>query len=109
MALQAEQAVDDGIVALLLQQGHREELALRLGHLAGLRVQVMDMEPVIAPLVAEVGLGLGDLVRVMREGIVDAAAVDIQIFTEVLDADARAPRYASRDSRHPTGESHFRA
>ena len=25
MALQAEQAVDDGIIALLLQQGHREE------------------------------------------------------------------------------------
>ena len=51
---------------------------------------MLDMEPVIAPLVAEEGLGLGDLVRVMREGIVDAAAVDIQIFTEVLDADARA-------------------
>ena len=51
---------------------------------------MMHMEPVVAPLVAEVGLGLGDLIRVMREGIVDAAAVDIQIFAEVLDADAGA-------------------
>ena len=35
-------------------------------------------------MVADVALGLGNLVRVVREGVVNAAAVDIDVFAEVL-------------------------
>ena len=38
----------------------------------------------------QVGLGLGDLVGVVREGVVDAAAVDVQILAQVLHGDAGA-------------------
>ena len=90
VGLEAEEAVDHGIVALAFQQGHRQELALGLGHFAGIGVQMVDMEPVVAPLVAQVALGLGDLVGVVGEGIVDAAAVDVQILAQVLHGDAGA-------------------
>ena len=58
--------------------------------LASIRVQVMHVEPVVAPLVAKVAFGLGDFVGVMREGIVDAAAVNIEVLAEVLHGDAGA-------------------
>ena len=48
------------------------------------------MEPEIAPLVAEVALGLGNLVRVVGEGVVYAAAVDVEVLAEVLYAYAGA-------------------
>ena len=48
------------------------------------------MEPVRAPRMAEVGFALGDFVGVMGEGVVHAAAVQIQIFAAVLDADRGA-------------------
>ena len=48
------------------------------------------MEPVIAPLVSEISLGLRDLIGVVRKGVVDPAAVDIEIFAEVLHAYAGA-------------------
>ena len=48
------------------------------------------MEPIVAPLVPDVCLGLRDLVGVMREGVVDAAAVNVQIFAQMLHADAGA-------------------
>ena len=48
------------------------------------------MHPVVAPLVAEVGFRLRDLIGVVREGVVDAAAVDVQILAEVLHRDAGA-------------------
>ena len=44
------------------------------------------MEPVIAPLVSEISLGLRDLIGVVRKGVVDPAAVDIEVFAEVLHA-----------------------
>ena len=48
------------------------------------------MHPVVAPLVAEVRLGLSYLVGVVGKCIVDAAAVDIKILAEVLHRNARA-------------------
>ena len=102
MALQAEQAVGQRIVALFLEQRHGEELALRLGHLAAGGVEMAHVHPVVAPLVSQIGLGLRDLVGVVRKGVVDAAAVDVQIPAQMphryggaLDVPARiahAPR-----------------
>ena len=88
MALEAEEPVNQGIIALLLQQGDSEEFAGGLGHLAGIGVQVVDMEPLAAPRVAQIGLGLGDLIGVVGEGVVDAAAVQVQILPVVLHGDA---------------------
>ena len=48
------------------------------------------MEPRFAPLVTEVAFALGDFVGVVGECVVDAAAVQVKVFTEVLFADARA-------------------
>ena len=88
MALQAEQTVSHGVITLALQQADGEELALGLTHLAGIGVQMVDMEPVIAPLVTHIALRLGNLIGVVREGIVDAAGVDIQILAQVLHGNA---------------------
>ncbi len=48
------------------------------------------MEPLFAPGVAQVGLALGDLVGVVGEGVVDAAAVQVQVLAVVLQGDAGA-------------------
>ena len=56
MALQAEEAIGQGIIPLLLQQGHRQEFALRLGHFAALGVQVGHMAPLGAPGMAQIAL-----------------------------------------------------
>ena len=44
----------------------------------------MHMEPVIAPLVTKIAFTLRDLVGVMRENVVHAAAVNVHILAEVL-------------------------
>ncbi len=41
-------------------------------------LEMVDMEPVIAPFVAKVSFALGDLIGVVREGVVDATRMDIQ-------------------------------
>ena len=89
-ALEAEVPVGQGVIALLLQQGHSEKLTLGLGHLAVRGIQVMDVEPLGAPGMAQVALALGDLVGVVGEGVVHAAAVEIQILPIVLQGDAGA-------------------
>ena len=61
------------------------------------------MEPVSAPRVAEVRLALRDLVRVVRERVVDAAAVDVEVLAEVLDADAAALDVPARVAHAPRG------
>ena len=48
------------------------------------------MEPLGAPGVAQIALGLGDLVGVVGEGVVDAAAVQVQILAVILHGDAGA-------------------
>ena len=90
MALQAEQAVAQRVIALLLQQRDRQELALGFGHFAAGRIQMHDMHPVVAPVVADVAFRLRDLIGVVRERIVDAAAVDIQILAQILEGNAGA-------------------
>ena len=101
MALEAEQAVSQRIVALFLQQGNRQEFPLGLGHLAACGVQMVHMEPGLAPLMAEVRLGLGDLVGMMGEGIVDAAAVEVEVFAQVLLGDAGALDMPARIAHAP--------
>ena len=105
MALQAEQAVDQRIVALFFQKRYRQEFTLGFGHLAVRGVQMMDMEPVIAPFVTEIGLRLGNFIGMVRKRIVDAAAMDIHILAQMLDADAGAlnmpPRIADAPWRIP--------
>ena len=90
MALEAEEAVGQGVIALFLQQGDGKELALGLAHLAGIGVQVEDMHPIIAPFMAQIGLRLGDFVGVVGESVIDAAAVNIQVLAQVLHGDAGA-------------------
>ena len=48
------------------------------------------MEPLRAPLVTEVCLGLCDFVGMVRERIVDAAAVQVEVFTERVQRDCGA-------------------
>ena len=90
MALQAEVPVGQGIVSLLFQQGDRQEFSLGLAHLAAGGVEVMHMEPVTAPGMAEIAFRLGNLIGMMREGIVHAAAVDVQIFAIIFHGNAGA-------------------
>ena len=90
MALQAEQTVGHGVIAPLLQQAHGEELALGFAHFAVVRIQMVDMEPVIAPLVTQIAFGLCNLVGVVGEGVVNAAGMDVQILPQMLDGDAGA-------------------
>ena len=90
MGLEAEEAVHQRIIPLLLQQGDGEELPLGLAHLARVGVQVVDMHPVFAPGVAQVRLRLGDLVGMVGESVVDAAAVDVQVLPQILHGDTGA-------------------
>ena len=50
----------------------------------------MDVEPLGAPGVSQVALALGDLVGVVGEGVVDAAAVDVQPLAQIFHGDAGA-------------------
>lgn len=62
MGLQAEEAVDNGVVSFTLQQADREEFSLGFGHFARFRIQMVYMEPVFAPLMPQIGFALGDLI-----------------------------------------------
>ena len=44
------------------------------------------MEPIAAPLVTYRGLGLGDLVRVVGEYVVNSARMDIKILAQIFEA-----------------------
>ena len=90
MALQAEQAVGEGVIALILQKLDGEEFAPGFGHFTAVGVKMQNVHPVAAPLVAEVGLGLCDLVGVMGEGVINAAAVYVEILAQMLHGDAGA-------------------
>ena len=61
------------------------------------------MEPVIAPLMTEVSFTLRDLICMMGESVVDTAAVDIQLFSAVLHADAGAFNMPSGIAHTPGG------
>ena len=80
-----------------------QELPLGLAHLSGVGVQMEDVHPPVAPLVAQAALGLGDLVGVVGEGVVDAAAVDVQVLAQVLHGDGRALDMPPRVAHTPGG------
>ena len=61
------------------------------------------MEPLRAPGVAEVAFGLCDLVRVVRECIVYAAAVQVKVFAIVFHGDTGALDVPSRITDAPRG------
>ena len=103
VGLQAEEAVGKGIIALFFEQRNGQKAALTFAHLAALVEQVQDMEPVGAPLMAEVGLTLRDLVGVVGEGVVDTAAVDVEVFACVLDRDRGALDVPSGIAQSPRG------
>lgn len=90
MRKQAEEAVLKRVIALFLKQAQRQELALRLRHFSVRGVEVQDMEPEIAPPVPDISLGLCNLVRVVREGIVHPATVNVKIFAAVFEGNGRA-------------------
>ena len=56
---------------------HGEEVAERLAHLLVVDVDKAVVQPVVDEFAAVGGLGLRDLVLVVREGEVAAAAVDV--------------------------------
>ena len=103
MALQAEEAIAEGIISLLLQQGHGEEFALGLGHFSRCRVQVMHMEPLRAPGMPQEGFRLCNLIGVVGEGIINAAAVQIQVFPIVLHGNAGALNVPAGVANTPGG------
>ena len=103
MALEAEETVGQRVVSLLLQQGDGEELALGLGHLAVVGVQVGHMAPVGTPGVTEVALRLGDLVGVVGEGVVHAAAMQVEVLAVVLHGDAGALNMPAGIAHAPRG------
>ena len=73
-------------VALGEQVAQREEVAGALGHLLAVHAQVRAVHPELHERLAGGALGLGDLVLVVREEVVDAAGVDVERLAEVLRA-----------------------
>ena len=61
----------------------------------------MDMEPVVAPLMAEEALALGNLIGVVRECIVDTAGMDIHILAQMLHGNAGAFNMPARIANAP--------
>ncbi len=90
MGLQTEKAVHKRVVPFFLQQRHCKELPLGLAHLAVVGVEVVDVEPVIAPVMSQIGFALCNLIGVVRESVVYSSAVDIEVFAQMLHAYAGA-------------------
>ena len=59
------------------------------------------MHPDAHHLVAQRALRLGDLVLVVRELVVDAAGMDVDVFAQVLEAHRRALDVPSREAFAP--------
>nr|GEU28296.1 hypothetical protein [Tanacetum cinerariifolium] len=80
-----------------------EEVAQRLGHLFVIDADKAVVHPVIDHLAAERAFGLGDLVFVVRELQVRAAAVDIEMFAQQRRAHGRALDVPARTALAPLG------
>src|SRR5262249_53103428 len=73
------------IVAGVQQVAQRGEAACTLGHLASGRVgKVLEMDPETGEREAGCGLGLGELVLVVREQKIDAPGMDVERLTQIL-------------------------
>ena len=103
MALEAEEAVGQRVITLFLQQRDREELTLGLTHFAVAGVQVGHVEPLGAPGMAQIAFGLGNLVGVVGEGVVNAAAVEVKVFAVILHGDAGALNVPTGIAHAPRG------
>ena len=79
--------------------GHR--VAGRLRHLETAREQMLPVHPVAHRRVPEGGLGLRDLVLVMRKNVVDPAGVQVEALAEVARAHRRTLDVPSRETRSP--------
>src|SRR5574344_192026 len=101
MALKAEIYVRKRIIAFGLEKRHRKKLAFGLTHLARFIVQVLNVEPISAPFMTEICLALCYFVCVMRENIINAAAVNIKIFSEIFHTYATAFYVPSGISHSP--------
>lgn len=62
---------------------------------------MVHMEPVVAPFMSNIRLGLCNLIGVMREDVVHTATVNIHILAEMLHTDAGALDVPSRVSNAP--------
>ena len=76
-------------------------VAERLGHLLAVDDQVLGVQPVAREGLAGGALALRDLVLVVREDVVDAAAVDVEGLAEVAHAHRRALDVPARPARPP--------
>ena len=101
MRLQTEETVCHRRIALFLQQRNRQEFALRFAHFSAVGIQMQHMEPLRAPFMPEIRLALRDLIGVMREDIVDAAAVQVERFAGKFHADAGAFDMPARIAEAP--------
>ena len=89
MALEAEHSVNKRIVAPFSSRSETvRKPPFDLLILPLCIVEVKYMKPVRTPLVTEKSLALCNFVCVMGESIVNAAAVNVKIFTAMLIADA---------------------
>ena len=101
MTLETEHSVDHRIELLFFKYGYGKEVAFALTHFAGLVIKMLDMEPVIAPAMTEEGFTLGNFIGMMREDIVYAAAVNIQMLAEILKSNAGALNVPARITYAP--------
>src|SRR5262249_3631960 len=80
-----EQVTDlERIVTFLQKIPQRKEIAFRFGHLFAFDKQMLPVNPKPHELPARDGLALCNFIFVMRENVVDAAAMNIQRFTEMF-------------------------
>ena len=63
----------------------------------------MDMHPIVAPFVTKIRLRLSNLIGMMRERIVDTAAMNIQILPQVLHRNAGALNMPTGITNAPRG------
>ncbi len=90
MRTKAEQTVNERRITAFFKERNRQKFALGFAHLTLFGVEVMHVEPIIAPLVTEGRLALRNFVGMVRKGVVDTAAVDVEVFAEELVGNAGA-------------------
>ena len=87
--------------ALIAELGDPLEVAGRLGHLAARREQVLPVDPEADRRAAGDRGRLRDLVLVVREDVVDAAGVDLEVGPEVAHRHRRALEVPAREPVAP--------
>ncbi len=103
MGLQQQVTIDQRVVAAVDQVADEHAAAGRFGDLRSPEVDELAVQPPPDPrsAVAEVGLALRDLVGVVHGYVVDAAGVDIEVRTQVLDRHHRALQVPARRAAAP--------